>query len=360
MLPGVLGFEEFSYDNLNRLTVDRLTTATIGSNTYTYSFGTQDTSCGTGGNLNPNAGKNSNRTSQTVNGAPTTFCYDYADRLISSSDSHVTQAQYDTHGNVKQLGANAVRTEFRYDSSDRLNHMYEATSGTTVNYTRDVQGRLFYRHSDTYNTTHQDAWYGYTASGDSPDFLTNATNQLSEKHIQLPGGVLLTIRPNDPAPLNQKIYSLPNIHGDVFATTDTAGSLLGTYVTGPFGEKVAGQQATPNNTTTQGSATFAYVGQHEKLTEGSLFLQPTQMGARVYVAGLGRFLQVDLVEGGVENNYVYPPDPVNEFDLDGLWATVEPLTKPSPYSLPASESKGSTGREYCILREKISYWRTDA
>lgn len=41
------------------------------------------------------------------------------------------------------------------------------------------------------------------------------------------------------------------------------------------------------------------------------------MGTRVHIAELGRFLQVDPVEGGTNNNYVYANDPVNEFDLDG-------------------------------------------
>lgn len=52
-------------------------------------------------------------------------------------------------------------------------------------------------------------------------------------------------------------------------------------------------------------------------------LNPIQMGMRVYVPSAGRFLQVDPIEGGVENSYVYPPDPVNDFDLEGK------CTKPS-------------------------------
>lgn len=46
----------------------------------------------------------------------------------------------------------------------------------------------------------------------------------------------------------KKVYSLPNLHGDVFVITNTSGNLTGTFMTGPFGEPITGQND-PNNTT---------------------------------------------------------------------------------------------------------------
>jgi|GEM_PF-1359647 len=143
--------------------------------------------------------------------------------------------------------------------------------------------------------------------------MTDASNTVTEKYLTLPGGVLLTIRPAQTGNA-QKTYNLPNIHGDIFATTDASGTLLGTTLTGPFGEPISGQTA-PNNTANASS--FGYVGKNEKFTESSFTLQPIQMGARVYIPGLGRFISVDPTQGGTDNNYVYASDPVNDFDLDG-------------------------------------------
>jgi RHS repeat-associated protein len=154
------------------------------------------------------------------------------------------------------------------------------------------------------------ARYGSTGSGDAPEFTTDPNDTVLEITYTLPGGALLTTRPEG------NVWSYPNTHGDLVATADQSGTKQGpTRVYDPSGNPVTGD--VPDNSA--GNLDYGWLGQHQRPLEHEPGLQPTiEMGARQYSPLLGRFTETDPIEGGTTtNDYGYVPDPVNDFDLTG-------------------------------------------
>lgn len=311
----------FGYDKASRLV-----SADIGPHAFRYGFGP---AVGCEAGTNANAGKNLNRTSQTVNGETTTYCYDFADRLLSSSDDRVSGVEYDPHGNIAALGYGDEALRLHYDSSDRniaLEQIDESGNGVAMYYDRDPQGRIIGRYKNDVEDwvwhSAGDLSYNFTSSDDTPDLVRNGDWDIIEKYVALPGGVLISIKPQESQQAAKNTFSLSGMTGAILAVANGVGANnstgngpANTFAYDPFGNVLPGS-ANPDNFK-EGS--YGWAGKAQNITETNFGLQPIQMGARVYLPILGRFMQPDPVDGGGANIYAYAMDPINMADYTGLF-----------------------------------------
>lgn len=309
----------YIYDGAGRLTeawsTARNTDGSTAAHHAQYGFGTASGSCGSG--TQAQAGKNTNRTSMTVgdggSAVTTTYCYDAADRLVSTSQSGVGTPTYDNHGNTT-----AIWGETRsYDVTDR--HLETIKGTTTVSYQRDAADRIIGRSVKVGGSTTDVERYGYIDATDVPAFVMNSSGTVIERSISLPGGATATFRGST------QIWTVPNLAGSASFTTNGSGTVTRAASYDPYGI-ATGNAALPDNS--DGSFDYGWQARDRRPTEAQSTLAPTiEMGARQYDTTLGRFLSVDPIEGGCANDYAYVHgDPTNFSDPSGMvncgWRTL--------------------------------------
>lgn len=303
----------------------RLISAKIPSHDLSYEYASVG-GCGT----NAAAGASGNRSRVTdrytapgtsqVQVTTSNYCYDWADRLTSStvtgsiSGAHAVadglssgEIAYDAAGNVTRLGDMTIA----YDARGQHRSIAYA-DGTLVKVDRDPEGRVVAQRTTPAGGS--ESVVRYLHSGDADVAWASQAAGVTRQMLNLPGGASVSVV----GASREWAYAGVLGHTVVVGGGTSSGALR---LHDPFGQPLhATSRAVGTVTADDSNANADRFGWHQESMKlayraGSVTL--VEMGSRLYVPSLGRFLQTDPVEGGVDNDYVWPTDPIGSSDLDG-------------------------------------------
>ncbi|MFJ7271349.1 DNRLRE domain-containing protein [Streptomyces sp. NPDC099050] len=281
--------QNYRYDGTGRLvqaddTVDGLCT----NRTYTFDARSNRTSLTT---VPGTPGAPCSATGGTVK----TYTYDSADRQVD------TGYAYDAFGRTTAVPGSTVA----YHANDLVQQQTTGSDRQTWQLDSELRPRGWITESNASGTwTTKDTKVNhYSCSCDSPRWVVEntATGALT-RNVTSPSGDLAAIT----GKTGGTVLQLTNRHGDVSLVLPLDAGIAPTaYDADEYGNA---RGSTPR---------YGWLGAKQRSAETPAGL--TLMGVRLYKPDTGRFLSVDPVLGGNDNPYVYPADPVNMYDLNGMW-----------------------------------------
>jgi len=133
--------------------------------------------------------------------------------------------------------------------------------------------------------------------------------------VILPGGVTVTLTATG------NTFAYPSLQGHTLITGDGATTTAGMRLFDPLGQPLDPATLAIGTATADDQANTpdrsGWFQGALKITDTAGSTALVEMGVRVYVPALSRFLQVDPIEGGGANDYVWPTDPIGSSDLTG-------------------------------------------
>lgn len=326
----------YTYDAQSRITQATDTTAT-GCTTRAYAF---DAS----GNRTTLATTSSTVADCTTTTTATTgHTYDSADRLVDSgytydalgrtlTDGSSTYAYY-TNDLAASVTTGTSRTGYGLDGAGRLavtTSSSSSDSGTTWT-------------TDSVTTSH------YANDSDSATWSETGTGSVTRNVLDLSGALAARVTDSGSA-----VLQLENLHGDIAVTLNLDGS--GTATVSHYDEYGNVQDGST-------ALAFGWLGSYQLATDTAGAV--SVMGARLYSASTGRFLQVDPVYSGSANTYDYcDADGANCTDLDGTcpsgWRhfTAKTLCKAAVWA--ATSLITAVGESLCLAYAAVLLWACSA
>jgi RHS repeat-associated protein len=290
VLAGVSGYagataQTITYDQLGRVTGSTLGTI---SRAYTYDA-------------------DSNRLTANENGTTTTYAYDRTDELVTQQVGGGTarSATYDAYGNMTSEpnpDGTATFTTYTYNLNDVVTGQIPASGSGAVSYTIDALARHRTQVAGGVTNT-----YSYAGSSQAVVQIANATTTTNSAIDSLSDRLATKTSAGGFG------WLVPDLHGDIAAATNSAGTLItDAFRYDPYGKVVASATSTL-------PTPWRYQGRLLESSGSDPALY--DFGFRSYDPGLGAFTSLDNVAGEALN-----PVTFNRF----LYAEANPETISDP------------------------------